>query len=74
LGLTFGCKVRGNNDRTCPAMAGAGDQMADDKDEDAGVNETPEPQKRKFIPDPFAKLTDQDWIDANGRRTTAIGS
>jgi hypothetical protein len=45
---------------------GNGDNMADenDKGKDAGSNQGEEPPKGKFKVDLFAKLTDQDWIDA----------
>ena len=35
--------------------------MPDEKDK---TDQTPEPPPKKKHPDPFANLTDQDWIDA----------
>jgi hypothetical protein len=41
--------------------------MADDKNKDAAGRVPPEPREQKFKADPFAKLTDQDWIEAMER-------
>ena len=38
------------------------DENEKDKDKDAAAG--PGAAPKRFIPNPFAKLTDQDWMDA----------
>jgi hypothetical protein len=38
-----------------------------EKDKDSAADNSLEPPPKRFIPNPFAKLTDQDWIDAMER-------